>query len=212
MIFLALVIAAMLAGSAAAGPVTEQLRRSIDRVMAILADPALQGDAKKAPRRAALRRTMEEAIDFEDAAKRALAIHWSPRTEAERTEFVGLFKDLVTYSYVLRIEPYGGETVVWLGESVEGDHATVRTKIQPKQGEDIAVDYRLHRRDERWLVYDVSIGGVSLIANYRTQFNTIIQTSSYAELLTRIRARLRELETLPAAAVSRDAAGAAVPR
>lgn len=131
MIFLALAIAAMLAGSAAAGPVTEQLRRSIDRVMAILA---------------------------------------------------------------------------------EGDYATVRMKIQPKQGEDIAVDYRLHRRDERWLVYDVSIGGVSLIANYRTQFNTIIQTSSYAELLTRIRARLRELETLPAAAVSRDAAGAAVPR
>jgi len=199
-IAVALVVAGLVAG-VTAGPVTEQLRQSIDRVTAILADPALAGAAMTAPRRAALRQVMDEAIDFPEAARRALGIHWRARTEAERAEFVVLFRDLVEYAYILRIEPYAGETVVYVGEAVEHDQATVRTKLRPRRGEDLAVDYRLHRQGDRWLVYDVSIGGVSLVANYRTQFNTIIQTSSYAELLSRIRTRLRELEAPPRMAV-----------
>jgi phospholipid transport system substrate-binding protein len=209
-ILLALAFTALLSSSGMAGPPTEQLRRSIDQVMAILSDPTLRGEGKAATRRAALRRVMAETIDFGEAAKRALATHWAPRTEAERAEFTELFKELVAYSYILRIEPYGGETVAWLGEAVDGDHATVRTKIHSRQGEDISVDYRLQRREHRWLVYDVAIGGVSLVGNYRMQFNTIIQTSSYAELLTRIRARLRELEALPPSAVGRGAPSLAV--
>jgi phospholipid transport system substrate-binding protein len=155
----ALVVAlalAALVGPSAAGPVTEELRRSIDRVMQILADPALQGTANTVPRRAALCHVMDEAIDFPESARRALGIHWPSRTETERREFVPLFRELVEYSYIVRIEPYAGETVVWVGEAVDDQHATVRTKIRPRQGEDIAVDYRLHRPGSRWLVYDVS--------------------------------------------------------
>ncbi len=195
----ALVAAALIAG-VGAGPVTEQLRQSIDKVTSILADPALAGAAMTVPRRAALRQVMDEAIDFPEAAKRALGTHWPSRTEAERREFVGLFKELVEYSYIIRIEPYAGETVAYVGESVEDDQATVRTKIRPRQGQDLDVDYRLHRHGDRWLVYDVLINGVSLVANYRTQFNTIIQTSSYTDLLSRIRTRLRELSAPPRAA------------
>ncbi len=149
------------------------------------------------PRRAALREVMDEAIDFGEAARRALGPHWASRTEAERAEFIALFKELVDYSYILRIEPYAGEKVVYVGESVENDRATVRTKIQAKQGADTEIDYRLHRQGDRWLIYDVAVDGVSLGANYRTQFNTIIQTSSYAVLLARIRARLKEITAPP---------------
>jgi phospholipid transport system substrate-binding protein len=97
--------------------------------------------------------------------------------------------------------------VRYVGESVEENLATVRTRVQPKQGDEESVDFRLHRKDGRWLVYDVSIAGVSLVANYRSQFNTIIQTSSYAELLVRIRTKLRELATPRAAARAEPGSG-----
>jgi phospholipid transport system substrate-binding protein len=194
---LAVLAVAWLAVTAVTGPVTDQLRRSIERVTAILADPALRDTAMTTRRRTAVREVMDEAIDFTEAGKRALGPHWRSRSEAERAEFVTLFKDLVEYAYILRIEPYAGEKVVYAGESVEDDQATLRTRIEARQG-DVAVDYRLHRVGDRWLVYDVSVGGVSLVANYRTQFNTIIQTSSYRELVARIRTRLDELAASPA--------------
>jgi phospholipid transport system substrate-binding protein len=195
---LIILVAGALLAAPSAGPVTEQLRRSIDRVIAILSDPALQGPAMTTARRDAVRRVMDEAIDFPEAAKRALGAHWRGRTDAERAEFIALFKDLVEYSYIVRIEPYAGQQVVYLGETIEEDRATVRTRLENRQGQDLLVDYRLHRPGDRWLVYDVSIAGVSLVANYRTQFNSIIQTSSYAELLVRMKARVRELAAPPA--------------
>jgi phospholipid transport system substrate-binding protein len=179
-----------LVGSILTGPVTDQLRPSIDRVMSTLADAALRGAGMAPARQAAVRAVLDEAIDFTEASRRALGIHWQARTEAERAEFVSLFKELVVNAYIQRLDAYAGETVRYAGESVEGDLATVRTRVQPKQGDEVSVDFRLHRKDGRWLVYDMSIAGVSLVANYRAQFNTIIQTSSYAELLVRIRARL----------------------
>jgi phospholipid transport system substrate-binding protein len=189
---IALAVAAV-AGTLAAGPVTDQVRPSIDKVMSILADPALQGTARTEARRAALHAVLDEAIDFPEASRRALGIHWQKRTEAERAEFGALFKELVKNAYIQRMDAYTGETVRYVGESVEGDLATVRTRVQPKQGADVGVDFRARLRNGRWLVYDVSIEGVSLVANYRSQFNTIIQTSSFAELLVRIRAKLKEL-------------------
>lgn len=193
----AAILAAVVLAGGGVGAVTEQLRPSIEAIMAILADPALAGPAKTLPRQAALRQVMDEAIDFQEAAKRALGTHWPVRTEREREEFVALFKELVEDSYILRLEPYAGQTVSYGGETVEDDLATVRTRIQPKRGQEIAIDYRLHRRGDRWLVYDVLVSGVSLVGNYRTQFNTIIQTSSYEELLDRIRTRVRELAAPP---------------
>jgi phospholipid transport system substrate-binding protein len=145
---------------------------------------------------------MEGAIDFPEAARRALAVHWRARTEAEREEFVGLFKDLVTYSYIRLMEPYAGETVQIVGESQTNGTTTVLTRIQRRQGEPVPVDYRMHLRGPRWLIYDVVVEGVSLVGNYRVQFNTIIQTASYGELIRRVRARVAALTQAPAAGIS----------
>jgi phospholipid transport system substrate-binding protein len=188
----ALALAGAGPGPAEAGSATEALRPAIDQVLRVLEDPALKGPARTVPRRAALRGVIEEIIDFPEAARRALALHWRNRTEAERAEFVALFKDLVTYSYILKIEPYAGEVVVFAGESAQDGVTTVLTRIQARGGP-IPVDYRMHAPAGRWLVYDVLVEGVSLVGNYRAQFNTIIQTSSYAELVRRIKARLAEL-------------------
>jgi phospholipid transport system substrate-binding protein len=195
---LALLLIGAAPARAVAGGATDALRPAIDHVRRILDDPALKGPARTPERRAALRGVLEGVIDFPEAARRALAMHWRDRTDAERVEFVALFKDLVTYSYIVKIEPYAGEPVAFTGESEHDGMTTVQTRIQTRQGP-LPVDYRMHVRDGRWLVYDVLVEGVSLVGNYRAQFNSIIQTSSFAELIRRMKVRLGELAAASAA-------------
>lgn len=179
----------------AASPATDQLRAAIDQVVRILDDPELK---RRGPeRRHAIRRVAGEIFDFQEITKRALGQHWHPRTAVEREEIVRLFRDLLERSYVSKIELYSGERIVYVGESTDGDHATVRTRIVTKQGTEIPVDYRMARRGARWSAYDVSIEGVSLVANYRGQFNRIMQSGSYAELVKRLRAKLEEADEGP---------------
>ena len=93
----------------------------------------------------------------------------------------------------IRIERYeGAKTIQYLGERLAGDVATVSTKILLQNGQEISVDYRMLQREDRWFVFDVLIEGVSLVSNYRGQFNKIIQTSSFGELLRQLRARQKE--------------------
>ncbi len=171
---------------------TEQLRAQIDRVVKTLEDPELKKEGRARERRRAIRKIAEEIFDFGETAKRSLARHWQARTPAEREEFVALFTDLLERSYIGKIELFNGEKIAYVGEQVDGDQAVVRTRVITKQGTEIPVDYRMLRRGDRWLVYDVVIEGVSLIANYRTQFNKIIQTSSYQELVKKMKTKQEE--------------------
>jgi phospholipid transport system substrate-binding protein len=173
---------------AAAGAPSDQLKTQIDRVLKTLDDPELKKEGKGKERRVAVRRIANDIFDFGETARRSLGRHWQPRTPAEQSEFVGLFSDLLERSYISKVELYGGEKIQYLGDSIEGDQAKVQTKLVTKSGSEIPIEYRMHRKGgERWLVYDVIIEGVSLIANYRTQFNKIIQTSSYQELVRKMK-------------------------
>jgi phospholipid transport system substrate-binding protein len=180
-------------GPAAAGVPTDQLRGAVDRVLKTLEDPSLKGANKVVERRVAVRKIANEIFDFGEIAKRSMARHWQPLSEGQRTEFVGLFADLLERSYISKIETYGGEKIQYTGERVDGDFATVSTRIVTKNGTEVPVDYRMTKRGDRWLVYDVSIEGVSLVSSYRTQFNKIIQTSSYGELVSKLRNKQDEL-------------------
>jgi phospholipid transport system substrate-binding protein len=175
-----------------AGAPTDLLRVQIDRVVKTLDEPDLKKEGKARERRAAVRRIAEDIFDFAETAKRSLGRHWQPRTAAERKEFVDLFANLLERSYLSKIELYSGEKIAYLGDTIEGDQATVRTRIITKHGTEIPVDYKMYRHGDRWLVYDVFIEGVSLIANYRTQFNKIIQTSSYQELVRKMKTKQAE--------------------
>src|SRR4030095_2293465 len=182
-------LVAMTAASASAGVPTDQLRGAVDRVRKPLDDPSLKGQNKFAERRVAVRKIANEIFDFAEIAKRSLAQHWQPLSEAQRNEFVGLFADLLERSYISKIETYGGEKIQYTAERMDGDFATVSTKIVTKNGTEVPVDYRMVKRTDHWLVYDVSIEGVSLVSSYRTQFNKIIQTSSHNELVTKLRTK-----------------------
>ncbi|MBI3826828.1 MAG: ABC transporter substrate-binding protein [Candidatus Rokubacteria bacterium] len=143
----------------------------------------------------------DETFSFEEVSRRALGLHWQRRTPAEREEFVRLFADLLERSYIGKIELYSGEKVRYVGETVEDGRATVRTKIVTRQGNEVPVDYQMLPRGDRWVVYDVKIEGVSLVGNYRTQFDRIIQTSSYQTLVTKLKTSKDEaLETARAGA------------
>ena len=178
------IFALVTAGTAVAGEPTDQVRRSVDEVLKIV-----QSQPDGSARRAAVRQAANRLFDFEETAKRALGPHWQQRTPAEHEEFVRLFSDLLEAAYVGKIDLYQGEKITYVGETVDGDQATVKTRIVTKQGNEVPVDYRLSREKDRWRVYDVIIEGVSLVADYRTQFNKIIQTSSYDDLVKRMRAK-----------------------
>ena len=185
-----------MAGPAMAGAPTDQLKQRVDEVIKVIDDPALTN--KTAERHAAVRKIAEDIFDYPDTAQRALGPHWNARTPQERQEFVQLFADLLDRAYVGKIDLYQGEKVRYAGETVDGDEATVKTRIVTKRGTEVPVDYRMHAKNGRWLVYDVIIEGVSLISNYRTQFNKVVQTESYQSLVQKLRAK----ETEPAASAA----------
>jgi len=170
-----------------AGPPTDTLREYTEAVQKVLDDPALKAEDRRHERRAAVRKLAIEAFDVQETARRALGPHWQQRTPAEREEFVQLFADLLERSYIAKIDLYGGERLRFTDERIDGENAIVRAKVMTRQGTEVPVEGRMHKRADRWLIYDVAIENISLVANYRAQFDRIIRTSSYAELVKRLR-------------------------
>jgi phospholipid transport system substrate-binding protein len=181
---LALILLAM-APMATPSP-TEVVQSGIERVAQVVQDyDAGHPDAAE-KRRSEIRRVAGRLFDFPEMARRTLARHWTERTPAEREEFVSLFRDLLERSYIAKLENYSGEQIVYLGETVDGEYATVRSKIVGR-GNEMALAYRLHLVNSRWAVYDVLVEGVSFVGNYRSQFNRIISKGSYEDLIRKLK-------------------------
>jgi phospholipid transport system substrate-binding protein len=190
---LTILLALVSAPGAWAGPPTEQLRGGVDRVLEVLRDPQLSGGTRIDQRRIAISKVAGEIFDFGDMAKRALGPHWAERTPAERGEFVGLFTDLIQRAYVGKVDQHAAAMkMTFRGETVDDEYAVVRTTIPLSNGSSMPLDYRMHSTRDRWQVYDLNIDGISLVANYRAQFNRVIRTSSYAALVTKLKSQQAE--------------------
>ena len=189
--FALLLLTAGLASAPAvsAGAPTDQLRDGIERIFKILGDPELSGEARAAERRAAVSRIASELFDFTEMAKRTLGPYWDERTPAERQDFVRLFTGLIQRAYFSKIDEHGSEKTVFRSERVDGANAVVGTTLLLARGATMPLEYAMHRTSGRWRIYDLSIDGVSLMANYRSQFGRIIRTSSYADLVTRLKSQ-----------------------
>lgn len=170
-----------------AGVPTEQVRNTVDKVLTILQDQRLNSGDRKNEQRAELRRAISARFDFGEMAKRSLATHWRRRTPQEQREFVKLFTDLLEKSYVDKIESYNGEKVIYTREKQEKDHAEVDTKVVTKNKEEFSVNYKLYLADGAWKVYDVVIENISLVNNYRSQFNRVLSESPFEDLLRRMK-------------------------
>ncbi len=175
---------------------TEVVRATINEVIRILEDKRLQAAAQRAHRRRLLEDAIGRRFDYTEMSKRVLAAAWNTLNEAEREEFVGLFRSFLSDRYASKIEGYSGEQVAYLAERREGSFAEVRTKLVSSKV-DIPVDYRLMAKDGKWYAYDIVVDGVSLVRNYRSQFTNIIRTSSYQELVRKLRERDIRAERKP---------------
>jgi len=170
-------------------PPTEVVRSTLTKVFHILEDETLKDPTKLIPRRHMLEEVIASHFDYAEMSKRALAAYWVPLTAGERAEFVELFKSFLSDRYAEKIEAYSGEQVLYLSERVEkDDYAEVRTELRSTKTS-IPMDYRLQRKDGSWHAYDLIVDGVSLVKNYRSQFEKIIRSDSYQELVRRLRAR-----------------------
>ena len=196
---LILLFALVPARGAWAGSPSDQLRAGIDRVFKILGDPELDGDKKLTQRRTAIVIVANEMFDFGEMAKRSLGQYWAQRTPAERGEFVRLFTELVQRSYISKVDQHGAHKMTVQGERIDGEYAVVRTTLPLSSGNQLPIDYSMRSTDDRWRVYDLSVDGISLVANYRAQFNKIIRTSSYEALVAKFKSHQAELAA-PAAA------------
>jgi len=177
---------------AMAGEPTEMIRKATDRIIAILTDPSLEGLEKAAERKRLVREAVSDQFNRREMARRTLARHWQKRTEEERKEFIDLYGKLLEQTYLDRVEGYSGEKVFYEGAEVDGKYAVVKAKILTAQATEIAVEYRLKKTSDDWLVYDVSIEGVSLVNNYRNQFNSIIVRSSYKDFIKKLKAKVEK--------------------
>jgi phospholipid transport system substrate-binding protein len=171
------------------GP-TAQVKATVDRVLEILRDETLKGPKAEAVRSKQLRDVIFARFDFSEMAKRCLGIHWRARTPQERKEFIALFSDLLELSYRRKIERYTEEKILYTKEQVDGKFGVVNTQIlNEKENVDVPIEYKVIRENGEWKIYDVVIDGISLVSNYRSQFNRIIQQSSYAELVKKMRVK-----------------------
>lgn len=182
-----LVILALVKGSAEAGLPTDQIRATVDRALTVLRDPRLRPSAKLKERRDQLKQILFARFDFTEMAKRALGSNWRRRTPEEQEEFVRLFTDVLERAYADIIESYTDEKIVYVNERIDANYADVGSKIFTSKGEEYSINYKAHLISNEWKVYDVVAENVSLVNNYRSQFNRVISQASYDELVRRLK-------------------------
>lgn len=172
--------------------VTDEVKTTVDEVVKIVSNKELKKPQNAQKRRQELRAAIGRIFNYGEMAKRAMAQNWRSLTPAQRSEFVQLFATLLENTYARKIESYNNEKIIYTKEIVEGDTAEVRSKVLTTKHDEYSLDYRLLKEGGRWMVYDVVIEGVSLVSNYRGQFNRIIHSQGYPELVKRLKTKGEE--------------------
>lgn len=179
---------------AASGPMAE-LKKAIDEVLAVIVDESITGPG-------AMKKKLDKAwviinkyFADEEMTRRVMARHWKKRTPEEKKEITHLFSELLRRSYLSRLELFEGQEIFYDKERLDGDFAKIESHFD-YHGEDIPLGYSLVKKDDQWQLYDMVIDGVSLIANYRRQFNNIIRKEGYKGLVKRLKTKLEESEAL----------------
>lgn len=172
----------MVGTCALAGEPLELVKSAGERVIAILKDPKLKAPDKKKERVERLKEIINPIFDYEEMARRTLGAHWRRRTPAEQQEFMKLFRAFLETVYSEKVDLYDGERAVYGRETIDQDYAEVESKVTNAKGEESPVLYRLKRTDGKWKVYDAVVENVSIVSNYRSQFDRVLTKSSFEEL------------------------------
>ena len=173
---------------------TEDVKKTVDEVVRIVADKDMKKNETK--RRQSLKKTISIIFDYREMSKRSLGKHWNQRTPREQSQFTDLFATLLENSYAGKIESYNNEKIVYIKELLDGKYAEVKSKVITAKRDEFTLDYRLVQQNGKWMVYDVVIEGVSLVSNYRSQFNRIIMANGYDSLVKKLQTKSNEIKGL----------------
>src|ERR671919_2596707 len=169
--------------SANAGDPTEAIRDAVNQGVEILKNAKLDTQKQRVQVIDRLRQIVYPLFDFNEMAMRSLGANWRRLNPQQQQEFVSTFTALLEKTYADQIDLYDGQQVIYTGESVDGDYAQVDSRIIDKNRQTYSVAYRLHKVGGKWRIYDVIAENISLVNNYRSQFNRVIARSSFEELL-----------------------------
>jgi len=175
-------ISHMGAALALAGEPLELVKSAGERVIAVLKDPKLKAPDKKKERVGRLKEIINPIFDYDEMARRTLGAHWRRRTPAEQQEFLNLFRAFLETVYTEKVDLYDGERAVFGRETIDQDYAEVESKVTNVKGEESPVIYRLKRTGGKWKVYDAVVENISIVNNYRSQFDRVLNKSSFEEL------------------------------
>ncbi len=173
---------------------TVQVKSTVDQTIKILTDPGLQGDAQRDERHRLARKVILLSFDFNAMAKRSLGSHWRHLTPEKRHRFVSLFTQFLEKIYLARIDEFNGEEFFYTSAYVDHGYAEVTSEVFTSDGKEFNIRYKLHLVGNDWKIYDVVVEDISVVNNYRSQFNRIITKSSYEELVSRMEQKLAEDE------------------
>lgn len=171
----------------------DQLQVAVDDILKILQSAELKGPEKKGERHQLVLNIVADMFDFREMARSSLGQSWNTLTPEEKDTFVGLFTTLVEQRYIGKIDSYNNQKVVYKKQLVKGDKAMVYTAIIDKDLE-IPIVYRLEKNNGKWLINDLKIENVSLIVNYRRDFDSIIRKEQFAGLVEKISKQLEKPE------------------
>ena len=174
-----------------AGAPLDAVQVSVNKVLDVLRDPKLKAASAKETKKEKLLPIYERMFDDVELAKRTLAKNWNSMNSTQRQEFVLLFREVLEKAYIDKILAYTDEKIVFDREDmISGNQAEVQTRIVTAS-KAIPITYRVILKGSDWKVYDVVIENVSLVLNYRTQFNDILAKNSIEQLLETLRKKVK---------------------
>jgi len=144
-------------------------------------------------RRQKLWKTVSSVFNFEETSRRALGRHWLKRTPEEKEQFIEIFQNILKDFYLGKSDAYQGEKIVYIREVVKGNRAKVQTNFFTVDEKKIVIDFSMHHVNDSWKVYDITVEGVSMVGNYRSQFNSIIARSSFEKLMEKLKSKSAEI-------------------
>jgi len=181
-------------GAASAKGPMDQLQVAVDEILKILQAEDLRQAEQKDKRKQLVLNVVADMFDFREMARSSLGPSWNSLTAEEQEKFIGLFRNLIEERYIGKVDSYNNQKVIYKKERVKGDMAIIYTAIVDKNLE-IPIDYKLKEDKGKWLIHDLKIENVSLIANYRRDFDAIMRKEQFPGLVAKIKEQLDKIET-----------------
>jgi phospholipid transport system substrate-binding protein len=190
--FIAIFIIMLLSISILAGEATDRIKAATDKLIEIVSSHDLDQPEMAEKRARMIRETVDTVFDWSAFSQRALGKHWSTLSQPQKKEFILFFGQLLERTYMDKTRQYSGEKIIYLDEKIDGKYGVVGAKVTLNGGKDVAIEYRIIKPKDKWFIYDVYVEGISLVSNYRSQFNIILTKSGYDELIKKLKTKLDE--------------------